>query len=62
MKFIQDMPRNLNVDEDHLNTKAYSDILEKILKDSSQDLRGKSFTIGLFGEWGFGKSSIIETT
>lgn len=57
-KFIIDREINLN-DYDFLKTKIYSDNLKKIIEKTEKD---KVFTIGLFGGWGTGKSSIIETS
>ena len=57
-KFILDKEINLN-DCDYLKTKVYSDNLTSIIKNIDAD---KVFTIGLFGSWGTGKSSIIETS
>lgn len=63
MKFIVDKEINLNPDNqgtsnDLLHTKQYADILLQSIKDAPQ---GESYTIGLFGEWGSGKSSVITT-
>ena len=59
MKFLIDKEINLNQDgHDLLKTKPYSDTLKKMILNSPD----RSFTIGLFGEWGSGKSSIIKTT
>jgi KAP family P-loop domain. len=58
MKFIQDNPTDLNKD-DFLGTRLYCKVLNDSISNSFED---KSTTIGLFGEWGLGKSSIIETT
>ncbi len=57
-KFIIDKEINLNED-DFLNTKIYSDNLTKIIRNTEPN---KVFTIGLFGKWGTGKSSIINTS
>lgn len=57
-KFILDKEVNLN-DCDYLKTKVYSDNLTSIINNTDAD---KVFTIGLFGSWGTGKSSIIETS
>lgn len=57
-KFIIDKEINLN-DYDYLRTKIYADNLTKIIDNTDKD---KVFTIGLFGNWGTGKSSIIETS
>ena len=56
--FILDEEINLLGDNDLLNTRVYADNLEKAIVNAP---KGKSFTIGLFGEWGSGKSSIIKT-
>jgi len=57
MKFIQDEEiQNLNGDEDLLETKKYANTLTKIIINAKTP-----FTIGLFGEWGSGKSSIVNT-
>ena len=63
MKFIIDKAISLNSEEnggnnDLLHTKQYADILLQGIKDAPQ---GEAYTIGLFGEWGSGKSSVIET-
>jgi len=58
MKYIEDSPCDL-VNRDFLDGKTYSEVLEDALNSSPKN---KSITIGLFGEWGTGKSSIIETT
>jgi hypothetical protein len=57
-KFIIDKEINLN-ETDFLKTKIYADNLTKIINNSELN---KVFTIGLFGNWGTGKSSIIETS
>ncbi len=57
MKFIIDKEIDLN-ENDSLNSKSYCDTLKESIVDSP---KSNSFTIGLFGEWGSGKSSIIET-
>jgi ssRNA-specific RNase YbeY (16S rRNA maturation enzyme) len=56
-KFIIDKEINLN-ECDFLKTKIYANNLTKIIKNSEPN---KVFTIGLFGNWGTGKSSIIKT-
>ena len=63
MKFIVDKEINLNGSEngivsDLLHTKQYADTLLQSIKDAPQE---EAYTIGLFGEWGSGKSSVIET-
>lgn len=47
-----------NTPQDLLNTMPYVDALTDCVMNAPQD---KSFNIGLFGEWGSGKSSIIKT-
>ncbi len=56
--FVLDKEIVLDEQSDFLKTKVYSDNLNKIIKNTPPD---KVFTIGLFGSWGSGKSSIIET-
>jgi|GEM_PF-1406791 len=56
-KFLTDQEINLN-ENDFLKTKVYADNLTKIIRNTEPD---KVFTIGLYGSWGSGKSSIIET-
>lgn len=55
MKFITDEDKDLN-ENDLLQTKPYADSLKKIIMDAPTP-----FNIGLYGEWGSGKSSIIKT-
>mgnify|MGYP003299558801 CR=1 FL=1 len=57
MKFIEDKEIDLN-NNDILKTKVYADNLVKVINNSPNN---KVFTIGLFGGWGVGKSSIIKT-
>jgi hypothetical protein len=57
-KFIIDKEINLK-ECDYLKTKVYAENLTKIIKNTES---GKVFTIGLFGNWGTGKSSIIKTS
>lgn len=56
-KFIIDKEIDLN-ESDFLNTKIYADNLSKIINNAEAN---KVFTIGLFGNWGTGKSSITKT-
>jgi len=56
--FIVDQEIKLLDGSDFLNTKVYADTLQKMIKNAPHQ---KPFTIGLFGEWGSGKSSIIKT-
>ncbi|MFI3297876.1 MAG: P-loop NTPase fold protein, partial [bacterium] len=57
-KFIPDREVVLDKDNDLLKTKVYADSLKDIINNSPQN---EVFTIGLFGGWGTGKSSIIKT-
>ena len=57
MHYIEDEEINLEK-KDYLNTKIYADTLKKTIDSLSGN---KSYTIGLFGGWGTGKSSIINT-
>jgi hypothetical protein len=61
-KFLLDHQIDLNT-TDYLGTKLYADNLINVLSQS--ELVGgdmpKAYTLGLFGSWGSGKSSIIET-
>ncbi|APT76058.1 hypothetical protein LN42_06440 [Marinitoga sp. 1137] len=55
IKYIPDKEINLE-NRDLLGTKIYVDILSEIIETADTP-----FTIGLFGSWGVGKSSIIKT-
>ena len=57
-KFIIDEEINLKTGYDFLNTRVYADTLQEVLKSAPEH---KAFTVGLFGEWGSGKSSILKT-
>ena len=57
-RFIVDEEISLNESNDILKTKVYADELVKVINNTPKD---KVFTIGLFGSWGTGKSSIIKT-
>jgi len=57
MKFLIDKEIDLNK-QDFLNTSTYSKALKEVISCAPSDT---SFTIGLFGEWGSGKSSIVKT-
>ena len=57
-KFILDKEIVLNKEEDLLNTSHYAENLVQIINNAPN---GKVFTVGLFGSWGAGKSSIIAT-
>lgn len=56
--FVQDQERVLNTTNDLLKTGVYAENLVKVIENTPQD---KVFTIGVFGGWGTGKSSIIST-
>lgn len=58
MKFIVDQEIDLLKEKDEFETARYSETLAEIIQSSPDS----SFSIGLFGEWGTGKSSIIKTT
>ena len=58
-KFVIDEEISFVNEHDILKTQVYANSLVKIIKNTPQD---KVFTIGLFGSWGSGKSSIIKTT
>ena len=47
-----------NKDEDHFDHHVYADLLADIVHEDSGNAQGIS--IGLFGKWGQGKSSIVE--
>lgn len=57
MNFILDKERNFNKNKDFLDYSNYIFTLREIIKNAPDT----SFTIGLFGGWGSGKSSIINT-
>lgn len=57
--FIIDKEISLSKENDLLKTKTYADTLTKLINNTPQN---KVFTIGLFGNWGSGKSSIVETS
>jgi len=56
--FIVDKEIDLN-EYDFLKTKIYSDSLTQVINSANEK---KVFTIGLFGNWGTGKSSIVKTS
>ena len=59
MNFIEDKELNLKKEgNDLLNGKSYSETLKQIIQNTPK--KG-TFCIGLFGEWGSVKSSIIKT-
>ena len=56
--FILDKERILDAENDLLKTIVYSENLVKVIENTPKD---RVFTIGVFGGWGTGKSSIIKT-
>jgi len=56
MNFIEDKELQNLYEEDLLETRKYAVTLKNIVEESKGPL-----TIGIFGEWGSGKSSIINT-
>ena len=58
MNYIIDEEINLE-EKDYLNSKQYAKALKDIIDSAPKN---KVFTIGFFGSWGTGKSSIIKTT
>lgn len=57
-QFIPDNEISLNGKNDLLKTKVYADNLIKIINNTPSN---EVFTIGVFGGWGTGKSSVIKT-
>ncbi len=55
INFIPDEEINLN-DKDLLETKRYANTIKEMILSSRE-----GYTIGLFGKWGTGKSSIVKT-
>lgn len=58
-QFIPDREIVLSKDTDLLNTSTYADNLTNLIRHAPKE---QVFTIGLFGSWGSGKSSVIETS
>lgn len=58
-QFIPDREIVLSKDTDLLNTSIYANNLTNLIQQAPKE---QVFTIGLFGSWGSGKSSIIETS
>lgn len=56
--FIVDEEISLSNENDILKTKVYADTLSEVISNTPKN---RVFTIGLFGGWGTGKSSIIRT-
>lgn len=59
MKFIKDEEIELTDNNDLLNGRSYAQALQNAISASAPNK--EAFVIGLFGEWGSGKSSIIKT-
>ena len=60
MQLIPDIECDLDQENiDMMGTLPYVDVLEKIVEENIE--KHTPFTIGLFGGWGSGKSSIIKT-
>lgn len=57
INFIPDKEIDFSENKDLFSSERYVDALEQCIVNSTQD----SMRIGLFGSWGSGKSSIIET-
>jgi hypothetical protein len=58
-QFVLDKEISLSKENDYLKTEIYANNLSEIINNAPIN---KVFTIGLFGDWGTGKSSIIETS
>ena len=58
LEYIIDKKIDLN-QEDLLGTKVYADTIESIIIENLN--KPESLSIGIFGEWGSGKSSILST-
>lgn len=56
--FVIDEEISLSNGNDILKTEVYADTLSEVISNAPKD---RVFTIGLFGSWGSGKSSIIKT-
>jgi hypothetical protein len=56
LKYVADSELNLDEGHDLLATRPYVDVLERTVLDCTPP-----FTIGLFGSWGSGKSSVAAT-
>lgn len=56
--FVIDEEISLSNGNDILKTEVYADTLSEVISNAPKD---RVFTIGLFGNWGSGKSSIIKT-
>ena len=60
MKFVKDEEIDLTSNDDLLNGQSYAEALQTAISAGAPN--NEAFVIGLFGEWGSGKSSIIKTT
>lgn len=58
MNFIEDKEISFRGEDDCLQLNQYADVLKSTIESSPQN---ETFTIGLFGKWGVGKSSIVKT-
>lgn len=58
-QFVIDKERNLMLSNDLLGTKCYANQLTDTIKNAPQE---QFYSIGLYGSWGSGKSTIVETT
>jgi hypothetical protein len=60
IELIPDIERNLDQENaDLMGTGPYADVLEKMIEDNIE--KDTPLTIGLFGGWGSGKSSVVTT-
>jgi len=60
INLIQDIECNLDQKNiDLMGTRPYVDVLERMIEENIENYT--PLTIGLFGRWGSGKSSIIKT-
>ena len=57
-RLIIDKERDLEIENDLLGTKCYANQLSDIIQNTSAE---QAYTIGLYGRWGSGKSTIIKT-
>ena len=57
-RMIIDKERDLETENDLLGTKCYAHQLADIIQNTSAE---QAYTIGLYGRWGSGKSTIIKT-
>ena len=57
-RLIIDKERDLEIENDLLGTKCYANQLVDIIQNTSAE---QAYTLGLYGRWGSGKSTIIKT-